>query len=161
SGAGDTTVLLWDMSAVPPAPAGAAPDAKELAGLWADLAADPPTAYRAVGRLAAQPLAAAPFLGERVRPAAPPDAGKVARLLADLDNNPFDEGGRGTTERRRLGDLAGPALRQFLKGSPAAEGCRRAKEILEELDHDLPPREQLRDLRAIEALEWAGAADEL
>jgi WD40 repeat protein len=161
SGAGDTTVLLWDMSAVPPAPDVAAPDAKELAGLWVDLAADPPTAYRAVGKLAAAPKAAAPFLGERVRPAAAPDAGTVARLLADLDNNSFDERERATTELRRLGDLAGPALRQFLKGAPAPEGRRRATDIVAELDHDLPPREQLRDLRAVEVLEWAGAADEL
>jgi hypothetical protein len=111
--------------------------------------------------LAAAPKEAVPFLGERVRPAAPTDAGKVARLLAGLDNDSFDERERATTELRRLGDLAGPALRQFLKGSPAPEGRRRAEEILAELDRALAPREQLRDLRAVEALEWAGAADAL
>jgi hypothetical protein len=43
----------------------------------------------------------------------------------------------------------------------APEGRRRAKEIVADLDRDVPPREQLRDLRAIEALAWAGASDVL
>ena len=64
-------------------------------------------------------------------------------------------------ELRRLGDLAGPALRRFLKGSPAPEGRRRAEEIMAALDRAAPSRAQLRDLRAVEALEWAGAADVL
>jgi WD40 repeat protein len=161
SGGADTTALLWDMSTVPAPPVGRAPDAKELAALWADLAGDPPAAYRAIGKLAAAPKEAAAFLGEHVRPAAAADAGTVARLLADLDNDSFDERERATTELRRLGDLAAPALRQFLKGSPAPEGRQRAKEILADLDRDLPPREHLRELRAVEALEWAGAADAL
>jgi WD40 repeat protein len=162
SGGGDTTVLLWDMSAVPAPPAGRAPDAKELAALWADLAGDAPIAYRAVGKLAVAPKEAAPFLGERVRPAAAPtDAAKIARLIADLDDDSFNERERATAELRRLGEPAGSALRRFLKGSPAPEGRRRAEEILAALDRAAPSRERLRDLRAVEALEWAGAADVL
>jgi YD repeat-containing protein len=157
----DSTVLLWDMSAVPPAPAAAAPDAKELAALWADLADDAPTAYRAIGRLAASPKEAAAFLGERVRPVALPQAKALARLLTDLDNDSFDERERATTELRRLGELARPALREFLRGNPAPEGRNRTREIMADLDRDMPPREQLRDLRAVEALEWTGAADVL
>jgi hypothetical protein len=149
------------MTAVPRTPAAAALEVGELAALWADLAADPPTAYQAIGRLAAAPKEAALFLGERVRPTAPPDAGRVARLLADLDNDSFDERERATTELRRLGDLAEPALRQLLKGAPAAEGRRRAQEILADLDSDVVPREQLRELRAAETLEWAGATEVL
>jgi hypothetical protein len=157
----DSTVLVWDMSAVPPAPAVAAPDAKELAALWADLAADAPAAYRAIGKLAAAPKEAAAFLGERVRPAALPQAKVLARLLTDLDNDSFDERERATAELRRLGELARPALREFLRGSPAAEARKRASEIMADLDRDVPPREQLRELRAVEALEWAGATDAL
>jgi WD40 repeat protein len=161
SGGGDTTVLLWDMSAVPPAPPAGAPDGAMLAALWADLADEPPAAYRAIGRLAAAPREAVPFLGARVRPAAAPDAATVARLLADLDNDSFAERERATTELRRLGDRAGPALRQFLLGAPAPEGRRRAQALVADLERDLVPREQLRDLRAVEALEWAGATDVL
>jgi WD40 repeat protein len=161
SGGSDTTALVWDMTALPAPPRTVAPDAAELAALWADLADDPAKAYQAIGRLAVAPKEAGPFLGERVRPAALPEAAAVARLLADLDNDSFDERERATAELRRLGDLAAPALRQFLRGQPGTEGRRRAGDIVGDLDRDLPPREQLRELRAVEALEWAGAADVL
>ena len=90
-----------------------------------------------------------------------PDAATVARLLADLENRSFDKRGRATKELRRLGDRAGPALREFLRGAPTLEGRRRAEEIVAELERAVVPREQLRDLRAVEALEWAGATDVL
>src|SRR5215470_8477560 len=90
-----------------------------------------------------------------------PEAAKVARLLADLDNDSYAERERATTELRRLGDLAGPALRQFLREAPAQEGRRRAQEIVADLEREVAPREQLRDLRAVEALEWAGATQVL
>jgi YD repeat-containing protein len=157
----DSTVLLWDMSAVPPAPPARAPDAAALERLWADLADDPQTAYAAVGRLATAPKEAVPFLAERVRPVAAPEAKTLRRLLADLDSDSFEERERATAELRRLGELAGPALRELLRGSPTAEARKRAGEILADLDRDLPPRDQLRDLRAVESLEWAGAADVL
>jgi WD40 repeat protein len=160
SGSADTTVLLWDLSLLP-VPAATTLGEKELAALWADLDTDPLTAYRAIGKLATAPKEAAAFLGERVRPVVPPDARKVANLLADLDNDSFDERERATTELHRLGDRAVPALRQFLNGSPAAEGSKRAKGILAELERDVVPRENLRELRAVEALEWAGATDAL
>jgi hypothetical protein len=60
----------------------------------------------------------AAFLGEQLRPVAEPDAGKLAKLLADLDSD--------TPETRRsafealagLGPVAEPALRKALEGKP-------------------------------------------
>jgi WD40 repeat protein len=157
SGSEDTTVLVWDLTALPaPAAPAAVPSAAELAGLWDDLADDGPEAYRAIGRLAAAPKEAVPLLRQKVRPAAAPDAKELARLLADLDADKFAAREGATAELRRLGDLAGPALRRYLVGAPPPEGRRRAARIVGELDRHVPPREQLRELRAVEALEWAG-----
>src|SRR5262249_49493160 len=64
---------------------------------------------------------------------------------------------RATTELRRLGDLASPALREFLRGAPTLEGRRRAEEIVADLERDGVPREQVRGLRAGEALGGGGA----
>jgi hypothetical protein len=159
SGSEDTTVLVWDMTSLPaPAAPAAVPSAAELAGLWDDLADDGPKAYRAIGRLAAAPKEAVPLLRQKVRPAAAPDAKALARLLADLDAEDFAAREGAMAKLRRLGDLAGPALRRYLVGAPRPEGRRRAEEIVAELDLQVPPREQLRELRAVEALEWAGGA---
>jgi WD40 repeat protein len=161
SGSYDTTALVWDTAGLTPPPADRGAEPADLPALWADLAGDAATAYRALGRLAAAPKSAAPFLAERVRPTAVPDAKTLARLLAELDSDLFDERERATAELGRLGDLAGPALRRYLGAKPAAEGKKRAQEIVADLDRDRPPREQLRELRAVEALEWAGAEDVL
>jgi hypothetical protein len=99
-----------------------------------------------------------PLLRHKVRPAAAPDAKALTRLLADLDAEDFAAREGAMAELRRLGDLAGPALRRYLVGAPPPEGRRRANEIVAELDRHVPPRGQLRELRTVEALEWAGGA---
>src|SRR5262249_47883425 len=65
-------------------------EAKPLESLWADLAGnDAGKAYQAVGTLTASAAEVVPFLKQRLRPLTPPDAQRLARLLADLDSPQF------------------------------------------------------------------------
>jgi RNA polymerase sigma factor (sigma-70 family) len=153
SGGADTTILTWDLAG----PA-ARPTHRELEGLWVDLAGDAAAAYRADRTLAAAPEQSTPFLRERVQPVpAPPDRARFARLLADLDSDAFAVRNQAAAELERLGPPVEPLLRQALASSQGPEVRRQLKELLVRLDPIAP--DQLRTLRAVEALEHAGGPD--
>jgi RNA polymerase sigma factor (sigma-70 family) len=151
SGGGDTTLLLWDALGV----RGRAPE--PTAELWADLA-DGAKAGAALGGLIAAPAETVPFLKGRLAPVAPCDARRVERLIADLDSDDFAARERATEELTKLRDPAAPALRKALAGRPPPEVEQRLKQILQQLEGGLTP-EQLRDLRAVEALEHIGTPE--
>jgi WD40 repeat protein len=159
SGDWDSSVLIWDVFGINPRrPARLGADA--LASLWRDLGGgDSAKAYRAIAELAAAPGESVPFLGERLSPSAAPDAKKVAALIADLDHDDFAARERADKELRALGPLAGPAIRKALAGNPSAEAARRLEELAAHLERDAPGAEDLRPIRAVEALEHAGTAD--
>ena len=102
----------------------------DAVALWDDLAdADASKAYRAGWRLASDPEASVAFLRKRLRPAEV-DAGAVAKALAALDSNDFDEREAATRRLVAFGDLAGPAVRKALEGKtfsrsapPAGRTC--------------------------------------
>jgi RNA polymerase sigma factor (sigma-70 family) len=157
SGSVDTTALVWDVSrftrrrakrlALRPA---------DFAACWTDLGGEAAAAYRAIGRLARAPEAVA-RLRDRLRPVAAADARRVARLIADLDSEKFPVRERATAELAELGELAAPALRKALAGAPSAEQRRRLEGVLARLDAARLPRETLRRVRAVEALERLGS----
>jgi WD40 repeat protein len=157
---GGNSVLVWDITdaragrellrnALPPA---------SLEALWEDLAGeDACPAYAAIGDLAAVHEQAVPFLKARLQPAvAAATDPQVGRLIADLDDDQFGVRERATRELARLGRLARPALRKALENSSSAEMRRRVEHLLEGLDRQVPPADQLRVLRAVEALERMG-----
>jgi hypothetical protein len=63
---------------------------------------------------------------------------------------------RAQCELRALGGAARPALRELLAGKPSAEARRRAEQALAELERTGLPPHQVRQRRAVEALEAAG-----
>jgi RNA polymerase sigma factor (sigma-70 family) len=155
----DTTALVWDVARYtrrerPLVHLGA----DELRSAWEDLGGDAEKAYRAAGALAAAPEQAVPFLAEKVRPAAAPDAKRVGQLIADLDGERFEVREQATRELEKLGGLAEPALRQALSGRPSAEAKRRLEGLLEKLDGATPTPEEARAVRVVEVLEHAGTA---
>jgi RNA polymerase sigma factor (sigma-70 family) len=156
----DTTALVWDVARTtrrerPAVRLGA----DELRAAWDDLGGDPGKAYRAVGALAAAPELAVPLLAEHLKPAAAPDAKRVARLLADLDGERFEAREQATRELEKLGGLAEAALRQALAASPSAEAKRRLEGMLEKLDGATPTPEEVRAVRAVEVLEHTCTAE--
>jgi RNA polymerase sigma factor (sigma-70 family) len=160
TGSDDTTALVWDLAAraLGRLPGSVDTSPPQLEACWTALASDDASrAYRAVWALAATPGQAVPFLQGRLRPAELPDAGRVARLIAELSSDRFDDRERATDELRELGELAVPALRKALAAGTGAEARRRLERLLEEAE-GLTAR-RLRELRAVEALEGAGTPE--
>jgi WD40 repeat protein len=158
----DTTALVWDVEPVRSklaAPA-AALTPEQAAALWNDLAAaDAAKAYDAVRGLAADPARAAALVRERLRPVAAPEEKRLAKLIADLDADVFAVRAQARKELEGLGELAAPALRAALQGSPSAELRRCARDLLDGLATRAPTEERLRQLRAVEVLELAGTPE--
>jgi WD40 repeat protein len=161
SGLGDGTVLLWDVApaarALRPPPE---PDAEQQEQMWADLAGtDARKAYAAVWSLAAHPRRAVPLLRERLARAVRPDPARLARLIADLDDEQFAVRERAAGELEKVGEAAEPALRRALRQNPSLEVRRRIEPLLGNLTRPPLSSERLRALRAVTVLEQAGTAE--
>jgi WD40 repeat protein len=160
SGSADTTALVWDVSRIlPRKPAPLAPG--DVKRLWADLGGhDGRRAYRAARALAGSPRLALPFLAERLRPVKAPEARLVARRLAELDSDDFATRQKANAELAGWGETVERDLERALRSKPSAEARRQLERLLKRLRSDSPlSAEELRILRAVEALEHAGTAD--
>jgi RNA polymerase sigma factor (sigma-70 family) len=158
SGSLDTTALVWKMPNLPQ-PQDAKLKPADLEKLWDELAsADAKAAYQAIAALAAAPGQAVPFLGVRLKPVAAPDSKLVVQLIADLDSDNFAARQKATAALEKLGDVVVPQLRAALEKRPALEAARRIEKILDSIAGLPLPPEKLRDLRAVEALEYIATA---
>jgi hypothetical protein len=162
SASGDFSVLLWDMSRLKGKKR--LPEAKltaaELETAWRDLAAeDPIKARAAVVLLLPSPGQSVPFVRQRLAGVNLLDPKRVAQLVADLDSNVFARRQKAGRELERLGALAEAALQQVLDGKPSLESQRRVEQLLERINHQVIPLEQVRVLRAVELLEQIGTAE--
>ncbi|MBI1915948.1 MAG: hypothetical protein HYS12_14620 [Planctomycetes bacterium] len=159
SGGVDTTALVWDLTGHHGANPGAAPlTARELQTLWADLASsDAEHAYRAIQVLSRSAQSVALFKAN-LRPVAPIDPKRQARLLADLDSNRFAVRRKAAEELAGLGEAAAAALRQLLTSLPSPETRLRAEQILDKLDREAATA-RLRIVRALEVLERLDTAE--
>jgi hypothetical protein len=101
---------------------------------------------------------AAGFLREKLAPVPPPDRGRMAKLLADLDSDQFRVRESAAKELAGLGRLAVPALEAALRAQPTLETRLRLEKILEPLKAG-PTLAEARPLRAVRALELAGTAE--
>jgi WD40 repeat protein len=152
SGLGDSTVLLWKVSE----PAREEPklSAGELEEAWSALVGDDARkAYRAIHRLAAAPQQSIPFLRDHLKPAATVDAKRIERLIADLDDDAFAVRERASRELKQIGSPVAPALRRVLAKRPTLEMRRRIEQLLEPFDRGRCTPDELRSLRAVEAVE--------
>jgi hypothetical protein len=109
--------------------------------------------------LAAAPREAVPLLGARLKPAVPADPQKLAAWIADLDSKNFKARDRAMTELTKLGDLAAPALEKGLASKNPLETQRRLEALLHRVITGELTAEQVRLVRAVEALERAGTAE--
>jgi hypothetical protein len=157
----DTTLLVWDVAGVAKRLAAPArPDAAAVEAAWKDLtAADAQAAYRAVRLLVEASGASLPLLRERLRPAPAPDVERVARLLAGLGSDRFDDRARVVAELERLGEQVEGALRRLLAEKPPLEVVRRVEGLLVRLEGPLTDPERLCQVRAVEVLEGIGNAE--
>jgi WD40 repeat protein len=166
----DGTALVWDAKQLTgkPKPAEGA-DAVDIEGApltaeekaeayWKELAGtDARAAARAMVSLEELPEAAAAVLKAQLKPVEAPPAGRIDRLIADLDSDTFEVRQQAQQELSRLGEQAAPALRKALEGKPSAEVARRVKELLSDLDVAAADPALLQRLRSVEVLERIGS----
>jgi DNA-binding beta-propeller fold protein YncE len=163
SGSDDTTVLLWDAAGSMKElskPAAADLPAAEAEAVWGDLAGeDAAKALRGVQKLAGAPGQAVPLLAEHLKPVARVDPQKVAGWIAGLDDEKFAVRQEAYANLLRVGEQAVPALRKVLGASPPLETRKRVEELLDKLTGGTLSAEQLRLVRAVEALERMGTPE--
>jgi len=154
------TVLIFDVDAlaatVPPP---TALTDKELAGFWNDLsAADGARAFRALGRLSADPTRVVAFVRARWKPAPELDARRIDRLLADLDDDDFAVREKASEELERHTPKTEEAMRRALLAGASAEAEHRIHQIMKDLQtpQASPPSPELANLRVVELLETCG-----
>jgi hypothetical protein len=138
------------------------PSAENLERLWAELSgADGVRTYRAIRKLGLTGPRGADFLKRRLKGDKPPDERRIARLIADLDDDQFATREKAFEELGKLGVLAEPARRRTLQGEASAEVRLRVNRLLEALgpsQRQLPSPDLVR-LRAVEALEANGSIE--
>jgi WD40 repeat protein len=156
-----TDALVYDTGALlgHPLPGGAKLSGEELEVLWADLTgADGARAYLAIERLAASPSESVPFLKRRYKHPPAVDERRLARLIADLDDDHFAVRDRATRELEAFGARAEPALQQALANQPSPEVRFQAERLLERLKSGkAAPSAELVCLRVLEALEHSAS----
>jgi RNA polymerase sigma factor (sigma-70 family) len=156
SGGADSMIYLWDMTGH-----AQSLDLKEtdLEIRWRDLASsEAPGAVQAVWDLAFNPRQAVPFLQKKLKPPGAIDEKQVKKLIADLDSDQFAMRSNASKELQRLGEQAEPVLRQALANDPSPEMQKRLEQLLAKLAPEKSP-ERLRELRAVQALEYAGTTE--
>src|SRR5262249_47819702 len=157
----DSTVLVWDVTGQ--MVGGRLPvrtlSRTELEALWTELGSpNAARAHRALWGLVCAPAQSLPYLHEHLKPPPAPDPQRLARLLADLESDRFEERQKAAEALEGLGELAEPALRKALAEKPSPELRRRAAELLEKLD-SLQSPQWLRQLRALEVIERSGTPE--
>lgn len=161
----DGTLLVWDVAgAASAAPAAAAPSEQQVREAWDDLgSSDSARALAAVRVLASAPDQMVPLVRAGVKPTAAVDAAAVERLLTDLASETFATREAATAGLIAFGGVVEDKVRAFLAASPSPEARHRAGQILGTISGPPKTPEGVQNLRAVEALEWAGTggAEEL
>src|SRR5262249_16134240 len=111
---------------------------------------------RAAWDLCACPEQSLPYLQEKLRPAQPADAKRIARLIADLDDQRFETRTKASDELAQLGEPAEQALKKVLADKPSLELRQRGEALLQQLATS--HLERARELRAIEVLDHISTA---
>jgi WD40 repeat protein len=161
SGSYDTTALVWDLTRGVGGKRESL-QASELDDYWIDLLSDDAArAYLAIHRLAASPAEAVAHLRQYLQPAVAGDEKRIARLIADIDNEEFAVRDRATKELDKLGEATAEACRKALEGQPSPEARRRLEALLrQQADKNWEfSADKLRTSRALEVLELAATPE--
>jgi hypothetical protein len=99
-----------------------------------------------------------PILKDRLLPAEAVNAGRLSKLLAELDSDQFTVREQAAKELSQLSERVEPAVRRLLQDKPSLEVRNRVKAILAGA-RPIPPAATLRSLRAIQVLERIGTPE--
>ncbi len=156
----DGSILLWDLNwdrlRVPEEPLAFTEADRDR--LWKDLAGDTAAAYRVLWQLSKASAPAVQFLKQRLRPAPVQDL-PIKKWLEDLASAQFKVREAASRELSKHGRAAEPAMREALKAKLPLEVHRRIELLLGELEARPLSTEELRQVRAVAALEWIGTPE--
>jgi WD40 repeat protein len=154
-------VFLWNtlyLFGASHAAAGASLSAEDCADLWEELlSARAKRAYKAIWSLCLAPSASVPYLSGRLRPVAAPDSRSIRDSVQQLGSDHFRVRQQAFDRLRKLGDVAVPALRLRLLGTPSVHERRSIEALLRQAKMWSP--EDLRILRAIQIIEYIGTRE--
>ena len=128
-----------------------------LAKLWSQLGSDEP--HEAIWKLTTGGETSVKFLRHHLHPVAEPSPQAAPHWLAQLSNDNFAIRERAMRQLERFGEVAEPALRDYLAKKPPQESRRRIGVVLEKLEDYCQRRlspDQVRQQRALEVLENIG-----
>ncbi|MBA4064191.1 MAG: hypothetical protein C0501_10845 [Isosphaera sp.] len=155
----DGTVVVWDATGK----AAPRPEAAAVAGFEEAVrllgSADPAAAQRGMEYLYRRPAEAAGELAARVPAPAAAPAGRIAKLVADLDSDDFPVRAAAVKGLAEIGGEAGAALRAVAEKSANPEARQLAADALVRIANGPPTAADLRAARAVEVLEGLGSAD--
>jgi hypothetical protein len=134
---------------------------QDLDAVWDDLASPNPIAgCRAIVNLVSTADAALRYCKPRLTPTPRFDADRVARLVAQLDDDDFAVRESATEELGKYSESVRPVLREAQRGGRlSVEAAGRARRLLERLDGAEPSPDRLRETRVVQALEWMATAE--
>ena len=162
TGSFDSTALVWVVDALLEREGAKVRelDRKDLDALWEDLGgAHAGLAHRAVWKLARQPKVVG-YLKERLAEVKPDrTAERIQKGIVELDDEDFHKRESASAGLKTIGPQAIPALREVLQKKPSLEVRWRAEALLEALasrQEDALTSEQVRAIRAVQALERVG-----
>ncbi|MGL4423797.1 MAG: WD40 repeat domain-containing protein, partial [Gemmataceae bacterium] len=160
SASADAPIYQWDVRGEV-LPAGPPLTAERLQHYWANLKErDAAAALYAIRQFARHPAESLPFLKEQLRPVPKVNTNLLRGLFMDLQAD--DYGTRATAQRslRGQGEEAIGMMKEELRTTTNTETREALSEILQKLLQE-PTGEQLRPLRALEALEWMNTPEAL
>jgi hypothetical protein len=160
SASDDNTVLIWDLTESSKAAVGLhiPVQPEDVPRLWDDLGGpDATRAFRAVQILAGAPQECLALFNEKLTKELTPEPHRLARLIAELDNNDIKVRDKASEELAQMGELAEPALRKALVEQSSMEVRLRVEMLLKKLKKPVASVTQLRDLRILETLEQMGS----
>jgi len=132
----------------------------ELETEWVALRGeDGSKAHQAVWALAAAPKQALPLLKAQLKPASVVEDKRLARLIAQLDDDDFEVREKATAELIRIGAAAEAPLRKALEGKVTAEMRQRVQLVLDSLTKVESSPDEIATLRALEVLEQLGTPE--
>ncbi|MGH7173877.1 MAG: PQQ-binding-like beta-propeller repeat protein, partial [Gemmataceae bacterium] len=149
----DAQAYLWSLR--PSRARGAKPS---LDSLWTALADEPAKAYRAIWAMSETKEATA-FLRDKLVSVKPVSNERLRQLIAELESDAFAVRERATKALAELGEVAVPAMRKVLADKPPLETRKRLEDLLQRVDKKVLAPDELRILRAIDALERQGTAE--
>lgn len=163
TGLSDGTVLIWDV-----APPATKPHAEKLTGAELDACGSELSGEDARRALAAQttlidaPDQSVAYLQKRLSPAAPPPGIDIRPLIAALDADSYKTREDATNKLISLGMRIERDVQEALRANRTLEATKRLKRIFARLHTtafgNLSP-EDLRAVRSVRVLEWAGTGE--